>query len=141
MEGLTVPVPKQDRAGFGRIHVHCRTDPLAGDLHQAELAQRQDVVFSPVISHRLSSCVRTAFCRLAASAISIKSTNDDTTHVAQAELTGDLVGGGRVHVDSRLLLGIAAFGAVPAVHVDNVHGFRVLDNQVGSTLVRDGTSE
>ncbi len=40
------------RTGFGRIDIHCRTDTLTGDLHQAEFAQRQNIMFCPVTRHR-----------------------------------------------------------------------------------------
>ena len=59
----------------------------------------------------------------------------------QAQLAGNFVRSCRVDVDGGLFLCVAAFGAIAAVDVDDVHGFRVFDDEIRSALVGNGAPE
>lgn len=52
-----------------------------------------------------------------------------------------LVGGSKVHFERVSFLPVGILGAVAAVHVYYVKRLSVLNNQVGTALVRDGFAE
>ena len=58
--------------------------------------------------------------------------HDDTAHIAQTQLTGDLLGCHQIDFQRIVLLVFLGIEAVSAVHVDHVQGFGVFDHQIGA---------
>ena len=68
---------------FLHVHVHCWTDALSGDLHESELAQRQDVVAGTVALHDL--CHVFVELLVVFRAVHVDEIDhDDATHIAQS---------------------------------------------------------
>ena len=67
--------------------------------------------------------------------------NDDASHVAQSQLSCQLVCGSEVHVQCVSLLSVVRVRTVAAVHVYHVQGLRVLDDKISAVLVVDGFAE
>ena len=58
--------------------------------------------------------------------------HDDPAHVAQTQLTSDLLGCPHVHVQGIVFLALSCTLAVATVHIDHVHGFRMLNDQISA---------
>ena len=84
---------------------------MAGYLHQAELAEGENVVTCAVIGHYLAHVVIELLPVLRL--VHIYEVYDyDASHIAQSELTGYLVGGADIDFKSIGLLVLGGFGAV-----------------------------
>ena len=127
-------------AGFVNSYVHDGTDALTRYLHEAEFAQRQDVMTGTVALHQLAHVfveLLTVLGRLHVDEID----NDDAAHVAQTKLAGKLFGSSKVDFQGVGLLTLLAVRTVAAVHIDHMQSFGVLDDEVGSVFVGNGSSE
>ena len=62
--------------------------------------------------------------------------DDDASEVPQPQLAGDLLRRGEVHVHGGLLLVVLGLGSVARIDVDDVHGLRALDDEVGAAFER-----
>ena len=67
--------------------------------------------------------------------------DDDAAHIAQAQLTGDFVGGAQIHVERVGFLVVACFRTVTRVDVNDVQGFGVFDDDVCARFEGDGFAE
>lgn len=67
--------------------------------------------------------------------------DDDSAHVAQAQLACQLVGGSQVGFQGVGFLTVFFLDACSAVHIYHVHGLRMLNNEVGPALVVHGLAE
>ena len=97
-------------------------------------------MFSPVIGHGL--------CHMLVQLLPVrrlcqidKINHNDPAHIAQSQLSGYLIGRCDIDIERRLFLLCAAFHPVATIDVDHVHCFRMLDNQVGPTLICYGSSK
>ena len=110
-------------------------NPLARDLHEPELRQRQNRVLGLVGSHELGHLLKEQLAVLCLVQVD-EVDDDDATQIAQAQLAGDLLGGGHVYLHCGLLLIDLSLCAVARVDVDDVHGLRMFDDEVGAALER-----
>ena len=138
--GLDHVAATADGAGLGGLHVHDGTHALAGDLHQAELRERQDVVLGTVARHEFLDVLVELLAMLRLGKVD-EIDHDDATHVAQAHLTTYLVGCCHIDQQGVLLLVLGLTAAMTGVDVDDMQGFGVLDDDVGTFLAGDGLSE
>ena len=90
-------------ARLGSDDVESRAYTLAGDLHQSELAKRENVVAGTVVSHHLTHVVVKSLSVLSLSHVDVVD-DDDSTHIAQAQLAGDFIGSTKVHIEGVVLL-------------------------------------
>ena len=127
-------------AGLCGVYVHGRTYTLPGDLHQAELAQRQDVVPGSVLLHVVAHAL-VEFLPVFGFVHVDEVHHDDASHIPQPELACQFVGGTEVDFQGIGFLPVGVLGAVAAVHIHHVECFGVLDDEVCAALVRDGLSE
>lgn len=66
---------------------------------------------------------------------------DDATHISESELASQLFGCDKVHIDSRTLLLVILPRPITTIDVYDVHGFGLLDDEIGTALAGDGTSK
>ena len=121
------------------LHGH-GTHPLAGDLHQPELGERQHRMLGLVGGHQLDHLVeeRLFVLRL----VQVDEIDDDNApQIAQAQLAGDLLRSRQIDVHGGLLLVVLGLGAVARIDVDDVHRLGMLDDQVGAAAQRDVLGE
>ena len=138
--GLDGALAQTGGAGLIDAHFHDGAHALTGDLHQAELAQRQDVVAGAVALHVFYH----AFVELLAVLGEVhvdEVHDDDAAHIAQAQLSCEFIGSAEVDFECVGLLPICILGAVAAVDIDNVQGLGVFDDEVSAVLVADGLTE
>ena len=103
---------------------------LTGDLHQAELAQRQDGVLGTVVLHGVAHGLGQLLAVLRVAHVD-KVHHDDAADVPQPQLAGDLFRG--LQIDLQHGLGLVLAGHfVAAVHVDRMHRLRVFNHDVGA---------
>ena len=117
-------------------YVHSRTHALARDLHEAELAKRQNVVASTVFLHVFTHALiehLPVFSQVHVNEVD----HDDAAHVAQAQLSGQLIGSAEVGFKGVGFLSVFFLDSRSAINVYHVHGFSVFNNQVGPPLVVD----
>ena len=138
--GTYVPRASARGAALFDFHVHGRTDALAGDLHQAELGKRQNVVARAVALHVLDHAL-IEFLPVFRQIHVDKVYHDDAAHIAQAELPRQFVGRAEIYVKRVGLLSVGRLGAVAAVDVHHVQGFGVLDNHVRPVLIGNRSAE
>ena len=103
---LDLAATKTSGTGFVYTHIHGRTHTLTRNLHQAKLAQRQNVVASAVFLHVLAHALvehLPVFCHVHVDEVD----DDDAAHVAEAKLAGQLIGSAKVHVERGLLICVA----------------------------------
>ena len=62
--------------------------------------------------------------------------NHNTSHIPQPELARNLCRSREVNIESSRLLVVCYLGTVTAIHIDNVHSLRVLDDEVGASFER-----
>lgn len=120
--------------------VEGRAHTVAGNLHEAELAERQYVVPGPVALHQLFHAFVEFLPVLGIVHVDVVD-DDDAAHIAQPQLAGYLFGGGHVYLEGGVFLVGIGFGAVAAVDVDDVESLGVFDDEVGSVAERDGLTE
>ena len=127
------------RAGFLYIHIHGRSYTLSCNLHQSELAQRQNVVLGTILLHVLAHTLvehLSVFCQIHVDEID----NNDASHVSQPQLSCQFVGSTQVYIKGVSLLTFFS-GAVAAVDIHYMQRLGVLDNKISSVLIVDHTSE
>ena len=110
---------------------------MAGNLHQSEFRQWQDVVASAVVAHHLAHMVVESLAMLGLRHVD-EVDYDDTTQVAKPQLACNLIGGTKVHLKGIALLVGITLGAVARVDVDNMKRLCAFYNNVGATLERHG---
>ncbi len=81
------------------MDVENRADALAGNLHEPEFAQRQDVVTGSVVGHNLAHVVVKLLAVFVLGHVD-EVDNNNAAHVAQTQLAGNLVGRSEVHFKS-----------------------------------------
>lgn len=107
------------------------THAVTGNLHETEFAERQDVVTGTVALHELFHAVVELLPVVGIVHVDVVD-DDDAAHIAQAQLPGNLFGGGHVHLEGGVFLVGVGFRTVAAVDVDDMQGFGVFDDEVGS---------
>ena len=121
-------------------YVHGWAHTLARNLHQSELAQRQDVVTRAILLHVLAHALIEQLSVLGEVHVD-KVNDDDASHVAQSQLACQLVGCTQVGLQCVGFLSVFFLDARSAVHIDHVHSLCMFYDEVGSSLVVDGASE
>ena len=90
-------------ASFIGVHVHGRAYTLAGNLHESEFAERQDVVLGTVFLHVLAHAFVEFLPVLGQTHIDEVDYND-AAHITQTQLSGQLIGCSQVYVEGVGLL-------------------------------------
>ena len=132
---LNKPLAIARRTRFKGLDVERRTHSLTSDLHQPELAQRQDVVACAVVGHHLSHMVVELLAMLGGVHIN-EVDYYYATHISQPQLASYFVGGTKIDIDSIFLLILCILIAVARIDVYHMEGFSMLDNNVSSRLKR-----
>lgn len=104
------------RTGFGSDYVECRTYTLACDLHQPELAQRQNIVPCAVIGHHFTHVFVQALAVFGLVHV-YEVDHYYTSHIAQPQLSGYLFGSTHIYFEGIALLIVGGFRTVSAVDV------------------------
>ena len=90
-------------AHFRHVHFYRRTNALASDLHQTELAERQHVMLRPVAFHQFAHILIQLL--LVSLVIHIDEIDDDdTSDVSQAKLVHQLIRRQHIELERILLL-------------------------------------
>ncbi len=119
------------RTYFLCIDAHLRLHTLARNLHEAEFRYRQDGMLGPVDPHETFHGFMQALLVIGEFHV-YEIHDDDTADIAEPELPGDFLCGFQVGLQGILFL-VIAHTLVTAVDVDHVQGFRMFDDQVGTT--------
>ena len=125
---------------FRRVDVKCRADALTRDLHESELAEREDVVTRTVICHHFAHVFEELLTMFGLVHVD-KVDDDDATHVAQAQLPGYLVGGTEVDLKRVAFLIRSGFRTVAGIDIDDMEGFSMFDDYLGTRFERHRLSE
>ena len=127
-------------AGLFYVYIHSRSNALTCNLHQSELRQRQYVVACSVFLHVLAHALvehLPVFCQIHVDEVH----DDDSAHIAQSELSCQLVSSSEIHLQCVALLSFFRSGSVAAVHVYHVHCLGVFDDEVSAMLIVHRFSE
>lgn len=125
-----------ERALLLHVDLHGGTDTLARNLHQPELAQRQDGVAGLVPFHLLRHDVEEFLAILGLVHVD-KIDNHDAPHVAQSQLAGYLLGALYVDLQGGILLATAGLDVVATVDIDDMHCLGVLDIEIDAGTYSD----
>jgi hypothetical protein len=112
MLDLIFPVPLQVGHVLLHIDVHGGAHALTCDLHQSELAQRQNVVACTVFLHVLAHALIEQLPVLGQVHVD-EVDHDDSSHITQSELSGQLIGSTEVGIECRAFLPILFFDLLP----------------------------
>ena len=113
---------------------------MAGDLHQAEFAERQDGVACFVALHFFAHDIEQLFAVFGFLHVD-EVNNDDATHVAQPQLAGYLLGRLDVYLQGGVFLSLPGLDVVAAVDINDMHGFGVLDIEIDARADGDNASK
>ena len=91
------------RAHFFHLHFDGRSNALACDLHQAELTERQHIMFGAIAIHQLPHIVVQLLLMVFIIHID-EIDNDDSAYIAQTKLVHQLVGRQHIKLEGILLL-------------------------------------
>ena len=127
--GHHFPLTSTRGARLARDNVECRTHTLARNLHQAKLAQWQDIVTGTVFLHHFLHVIIQSLAMLALGHVD-EVDHNNAAHVAQPELACYLVGGEQVHIQGITLLVGGLAGPVARVHVYHVQSLGAFNNYV-----------
>ena len=120
------------RAYLCYVHLHSRSNALTGDLHQSELAERQDVMPCSVVCHQFAHVLVELLLMIFGVHVNVID-NDYTSNIPQAQLVNDLFCSQHVVVEGVLLLvGIHFLRA--AVDIDREQRLGLVDDQVSAIL-------
>ena len=127
-------------AGFLNVDVGGRAYSLAGDLHESEFRKWQDVVARTVVLHVLAHALiefLPVFWLIHVDEVNY----NDASHVAQSQLSGQLVGCSEVNVECIYFLSFGRSRAVAAIDVYHVECFGMFNDEICSALIGDDASK
>ena len=137
--GLDFSFAATGGAYLRHIHFHRRTYTLAGDLHQAELAELQHIMFRTVTIHQLTHIVVELL--LVAFVVHVDKIDDDnTSDVPQTKLVNQLVRCEHVKLEGVLFLVLEQFLAA-GVDINGEQCFGFLDDEVAPMFKADRSAE
>ena len=122
------------------LHFCFGADALPGDLDEAKLGGRQDGVLGTVARHLLAEFLEEFLAVLGLVQVD-EIDDDDAAHIAQTQLACDFDGGFQIDLKCVFLLRIFLVHAMAAVHVDDVHGLGVFDDEVDTVSDGDNATE
>ena len=129
-----------DGALFEDVDVGDGADALAGDLHQAELAEWQHGMSGAVGCHQFLHLFVEG-CAVGSEGHVDEVDDDDAADIAEAHLSGDFRGGGHVHLQGVLFLRVGGLDAVAAVDVNHAHRLGLFNHEVDAVLDGDDFPE